>query len=229
MPAPCVLAATCHGDAVGMSLLLQMEASVQELAEEDLQARLAAATAVRDEAAAGAERAATAVEAAQRELAGAEAGDGRNESNQSLQEQLEEAQNAQVRWPCCTPGLAVRRHGMRPACRLDVHEQAAELKGALTGAGLEALLLQTHCVVKSVALAESVSSGSQPWLVAVQHTGGGQAKHPAVCGLMRAMRCRSQYAAEAAAAQCQIRAICAALQWASRDEAPGNLLTLGGP
>ena len=96
MPEACVSAAICHSGAVGMSLLLQMEASIQELAEGDLQARLAAATAVRDEAAAGAERAATAVEAAQRELAGAEAGDGRNESNLSLQEQLEEAQNAQV-------------------------------------------------------------------------------------------------------------------------------------
>ena len=100
MPA-CVLAAICHSGAVGVPLL-QMEASIQELAEGDLQARLAGATAARDEAATGAERAATAVEAAQRELAGAEAGDGRNESNQSLQEQLEGAQNAQVRWLRCT-------------------------------------------------------------------------------------------------------------------------------
>ena len=106
-----MLAASCHGSAVGTSLLLQMGASIQELAEGDLQGRLTDATAARDEAAAGAERAATAVEAAQRELAGAEAGDGRNESNQSLQEQLEEAQNAQVRGLCCTAARAQKDMG----------------------------------------------------------------------------------------------------------------------
>ena len=37
-----------------------------------------------------------AVEAAVRELAGAEAGDGRDESNRSLQERLADAQRAQV-------------------------------------------------------------------------------------------------------------------------------------
>ena len=124
-----MLAAICHSGAVGMSLLLQMEASIQELAEGDLQARLATATAARDEVAAGSERAATAVEAAQRELAGAEAGDGRNESNQSLQEQLEEAQNAQVWWHCCTVGPAAGRYRIRPACRLDVNEQAQSIRG----------------------------------------------------------------------------------------------------
>jgi hypothetical protein len=36
------------------------------------------------------------VEAAQNELAGAEAGDGRDASNRSLQERLSAAQNAQV-------------------------------------------------------------------------------------------------------------------------------------
>ncbi len=42
-------------------------------------------------------RATAAVEAAQREVAGAEAGDGRDESNRTLQERLADAQNAQVR------------------------------------------------------------------------------------------------------------------------------------
>ena len=37
------------------------------------------------------------VEAAQNELAGAEAGDGRDASNRSLQERLSAAENAQVR------------------------------------------------------------------------------------------------------------------------------------
>ena len=37
------------------------------------------------------------MEAAQRELAGAEAGDGRDESNRSMQERLADAQNAQAR------------------------------------------------------------------------------------------------------------------------------------
>ena len=124
-----MLAAICHSNAMGMSLLMQMEANIQELAEGDLQARLAAATAARDEAAAGAERAVTAVEAAQRELAGAEAGDGRNESNQSLQEQFEEAQNAQVRWLCCISGLAVARQRFRPACRLHANWQARSIRG----------------------------------------------------------------------------------------------------
>ncbi len=46
-----------------------------------------------------------AVQAAQNELAGAEAGDGRDASNRSLQERLADAQNAQVcggcSWGCC--------------------------------------------------------------------------------------------------------------------------------
>lgn len=44
------------------------------------------------------------MQAAQNELAGAEAGDGRDASNRSLQERLADAQNAQVRipsTPCC--------------------------------------------------------------------------------------------------------------------------------
>jgi hypothetical protein len=74
---------------------------MEELGVEALATRLAAATQDRDAAAAEAERAATAVEAASRELAGAEAGDGRDESNRSMQERLADAQTAQA-----CPGIA---------------------------------------------------------------------------------------------------------------------------
>ncbi len=47
-------------------------------------------------------RAVAGVEAANNELAGAEAGDGRDESNRSLQERLADAQNAQVGQPCAS-------------------------------------------------------------------------------------------------------------------------------
>ncbi len=59
-------------------------------------AQVAAATEARDAAAAAADAATAAIEAAQRELAGAEAGDGRDESNRSLQERVADAQTAQV-------------------------------------------------------------------------------------------------------------------------------------
>ena len=61
-----------------------------------MEARLAAAQADRDQAQAACQQAAAGVEAAERELAGAQAGDGRDESNRSLQERLADAQNAQV-------------------------------------------------------------------------------------------------------------------------------------
>ena len=57
---------------------------------------MAAATEARDAAADAAAAATAAIEAAQRELAGAEAGDGRDESNRSLQERVADAQTAQV-------------------------------------------------------------------------------------------------------------------------------------
>lgn len=61
-----------------------------------MEARLAAAQADRDQAQAASQQATAGVEAAERELAGAQAGDGRDESNRSLQERLADAQNAQV-------------------------------------------------------------------------------------------------------------------------------------
>ncbi len=57
------------------------------------------ATSQKDAATQDLEAASNAVEAAQRELAGAEAGDGRDESNQSLSERLRDAENAQVGSP----------------------------------------------------------------------------------------------------------------------------------
>lgn len=77
--------------------VVQIEVSVQELAQEGMETRLAAAQAARDQRQAACEEAGAAVEAAERELAGAQAGDGRDESNRSLQERLADAQNAQAR------------------------------------------------------------------------------------------------------------------------------------
>ena len=105
-----------------------VEASLVELDEQGIAARIASAAAARDEAQADfarhaaqallselclhaadpveavqrartsvwLARATAAVEAAQREVAGAEAGDGRDESNRTLQERLADVQNAQV-------------------------------------------------------------------------------------------------------------------------------------
>ena len=80
--------------------------------------------------------------------------------------------------------------------------------------GAECLFMQRPCLVRYMLASQCGSRGSQAWLVAVLHTNSGQAKHPAECRLARAMRCRSQHAAEAAAAQRLSSAICAALQWA---------------
>lgn len=75
---------------------LQVRANIAELAEESLRTRQAHAAAERDSAGKALEAANLAVEAAQRELAGAEAGDGRDESNRSLSERVRDAENAQV-------------------------------------------------------------------------------------------------------------------------------------
>ena len=75
---------------------VQIRASIAELAEESLEARVAETTAEKDAAAVGLDAANAAVEAAQRELAGAETGDGRDKSNRSLQERLGDAENGQV-------------------------------------------------------------------------------------------------------------------------------------
>ena len=77
-------------------LVLQLQASLLELAEESLMAKVQEAQANFDTANSAVENANKAVEAAQRELAGAEAGDGRDESNRSLQERLADAETGQV-------------------------------------------------------------------------------------------------------------------------------------
>ncbi len=75
---------------------------------------MAGAAEARDAAAAAADAAAGAVEAAVRELAGAEAGDGRDESNRSVQERLADAQTAQVDPPlrvlCTTHACKMQPH-----------------------------------------------------------------------------------------------------------------------
>ena len=88
---------------------VQIKSSIAELAEESLAAGVLAASAERDAAASDVEKAHAAVEAAQRELAGAEAGDGRDESNRSMQERLSDAQNAQV---CSVTGPKRLRTGV---------------------------------------------------------------------------------------------------------------------
>lgn len=65
--------------------LNSLQVQLAELNQEELDARVSAATAARDEAAAALAAAEHGVEAATRELAGAETGDGRDESNKSLQ------------------------------------------------------------------------------------------------------------------------------------------------
>lgn len=76
--------------------LKQVRASVEELDDAKFAAREEEARGAREQAAAALEGAVAAVEAAGNELAGAQAGDGRDSSNRSMQERLADAQNAQV-------------------------------------------------------------------------------------------------------------------------------------
>lgn len=102
---------------------LQLVASMEELGVEVLAARLASATAERDAAAAEMDRATASVEAATRELAGVEAGDGRDESNRSMQERLADAQTAQVpvvlQWNVVPPVTVSYDTGLRVSARGD--------------------------------------------------------------------------------------------------------------
>lgn len=76
--------------------LKQLAAALEELNEEELQGRVVAAEEARSKAREELHAAEHAVEAAARELAGAEAGDGRDESNKTLAERLADAQNGQT-------------------------------------------------------------------------------------------------------------------------------------
>ena len=74
----------------------QLRAALAELDEEGMAARVRLAQEERDAAHADHQAAVVGVRAAESELAGAEAGDGRDASNRSLQERLADARNAQV-------------------------------------------------------------------------------------------------------------------------------------
>ncbi|PRW61562.1 structural maintenance of chromosomes 2-1 isoform A [Chlorella sorokiniana] len=74
----------------------QLATSLAEVDEEGMRAKVKQASEERDAAQAALNSAELAVQAAQNELAGAEAGDGRDASNRSLQERLADAQNAQT-------------------------------------------------------------------------------------------------------------------------------------
>ena len=76
--------------------LAVLEGDLLKLDAATLEAALEEARGLRDEAVAAAEAAVKAVDAAERELAGAKAGDGRDESNRSMQERLNDARNAQT-------------------------------------------------------------------------------------------------------------------------------------
>ena len=76
--------------------MLQLQVGLEELAEENIQVRMQSARDEHAAALADEEKASSAIEAAQRELAGAEAGDGRDESNRTLQERLADTENSQV-------------------------------------------------------------------------------------------------------------------------------------
>ena len=102
----------CHIQVTPTASCLQLRSAIAELGEEALAARRDAAATAHADAAQAESAAATAVEAAVRELAGAEAGDGRDESNRSLQERLADAQTAQVRTALRRPSKCL----LRPGC-----------------------------------------------------------------------------------------------------------------
>lgn len=84
-------------------------------------AALQAATKARDERAAALEAAQAAVAAAECALAGAQAGDGRDGSNRSLQERVQDAKLAQVGGVLMTSvqaavGVVCVLHAARPVC-----------------------------------------------------------------------------------------------------------------
>lgn len=116
--------------------LAALTAALAELDAGGLDARVAAATTARDEAAAALAAAEHGVEAAARELAGAEAGDGRDESNRSLQERLADAQNAQTAADAEAKAADVKQKHLR--------KQVAEQRKALAGKDKEAAGLRAQ-------------------------------------------------------------------------------------
>ncbi|DBA81803.1 hypothetical protein WJX77_004664 [Trebouxia sp. C0004] len=127
----------------------QIEASIEELAQEGMEARLAAAQADSDQAQAACQQAGVAVEAAERELAGAQAGDGRDESNKSLQERLADAQNAQT--------SAEADAKQADMCSKHLQKQLAEQQKGLQSLEKEAVRLQRD-LTKEEAAVQACSS-----------------------------------------------------------------------
>ncbi|KAF5843268.1 hypothetical protein DUNSADRAFT_70 [Dunaliella salina] len=82
----------CDTLASEQATLEGLQTALQELSDQDHDAKVARSVEARTEAQAALEAAEGSVSAAQREVAGAEAGDGRDESNRSLQERLADAQ-----------------------------------------------------------------------------------------------------------------------------------------
>ncbi|KAI8462562.1 MAG: structural maintenance of chromosomes protein 2 [Monoraphidium minutum] len=116
--------------------LAAIKAQLTELGEAGLTARVDAARAKRDDAVAALAAAEKGVEAATRELAGAEAGDGRDESNRSMQERLADAANAQT---------AAEAEGKAADVRLKhLAKQAEQQRKALAAKGKEASKLQAE-------------------------------------------------------------------------------------
>ncbi|KAG2446681.1 hypothetical protein HYH02_008249 [Chlamydomonas schloesseri] len=118
--------------------LKALQGQAAELAAQDLEGAVAAAEKKRDEARAALEAADKAVEAATRELAGAEAGDGRDESNRSLQERLADAQMQQTAADAAAAeaDLAVK-HLTKQLAEQRKAAAAKEKEGATLGKELE--------------------------------------------------------------------------------------------
>ena len=79
-----------------VDLCSNLDSALKELDEEKIASKIKDATGRRDAAVSQVEEALQAVSAAQNELAGAEAGDGRDASNRSLQERLQDAHNTKT-------------------------------------------------------------------------------------------------------------------------------------
>ncbi|KAL3152148.1 hypothetical protein ABBQ32_001245 [Trebouxia sp. C0010 RCD-2024] len=117
---------------------MQIEASIQELAQEGMEARLAAAQAARDQSQAAVEEAGAAVEAAERELAGAQA--------------EAEAKQADIRSKHLQKQLAEQQKGLH-----GVQKEAAKLQKDL--ASEEAAACESEpALVSNVGLREQVGS-----------------------------------------------------------------------
>lgn len=124
----------------------QLAASLAELDAAGLAARLAAAVAQRDEAQATCDAAAAAVEAAQNELAGAEAGDGRDASNRSMQERVADALNAATEAEAGAKQAETRVAHLKKALKEQEKALAAKEK---EGSGLERELQRETAAVEA--------------------------------------------------------------------------------